>query len=94
MEGDGPRAPRSYRTLLGLGVVILPAGIPYGLTDRHMRPQHDSAEMQAYAQATDRSAKKVAAGAPSPEFYGGSRAGREWRAAHAGQGPETGRAGA
>jgi hypothetical protein len=77
-------------TLLGLLIVIMAVGTPYWLTHRHMRPQHDPRETQAYAQATDRSAEKIAAGAPSPGFDGGSRAGREWRAAHAGLDPETG----
>jgi hypothetical protein len=77
-------------TLAGLLIVILAIGVPYFLTHRHMRPQHDPAELRAYAEATDRSAEKIAAGAPSPGFDGGSRAGREWRAAHAGLDPETG----
>jgi len=76
--------------LLGLLIVVLAVGIPYWLTHRHMRPQHDPAEMQAYTRATDRSAEKIAAGAPSRGFDVGSRAGREWHAAHAGVDPETG----
>ncbi|HUC27281.1 MAG TPA: hypothetical protein VMA73_31685 [Streptosporangiaceae bacterium] len=76
--------------LLGLLIVVLAVGIPYWLTHRHMRPQHDPAELQAYARATDRSAEKIAAGAPSRGFDSGSRAGREWQAAHAGVDPETG----
>lgn len=76
-------------TLLGLLIVVLAIGIPYWLTHRHMRPQHDPAEMQAYANATDRSAEKIAAGAPSRGFDTGSRSGREWQAAHAGTDPET-----
>lgn len=77
-------------TLAGVLIVILAVGVPYLLTHRHMRPQHDSAEMRAYAEATDRSAEKTAAGEPSRGFHGGSRAGREWRAAQAGLDPETG----
>jgi hypothetical protein len=77
-------------TLAGLLIVILVIGIPYWLTHRHMRPQHDPAETRAYAEATDRSAEKIAAGAPSRGFARGSRAGREWRAAHAGVHPESG----
>jgi hypothetical protein len=77
-------------TLLGLLIVVLALGIPYWLTHRHMRPQHDPAEMQAYARATDRSAEKIAAGATSRGFDSGSRASREWQAAHAGVDPETG----
>ena len=76
-------------TLLGLLIVVLAIGIPYWLTHRHMRPQHDRAEMQAYADATDRSAEKIAAGVPGRGFDHGSPAAREWRAAHAGQDPET-----
>lgn len=52
--------------LLGLLIVILAIAIPYWLTHRHMRPQHDPAEAGAYAVATDRSAEKIAAGARSP----------------------------
>lgn len=77
-------------TLVGLLIVILAVGVPYYLTHRHMRPQHDPVEMRAYAEATGRSADKIAAGAPSPGFDAGSRTGREWRAAHAGLDPETG----
>ncbi len=77
-------------TVLGVLIVILAIGIPYWLTHRHMRPQHDPAETQAYAEATDRSAEKIAAGAPGRGFDSGSRAGREWHAAHAGIDPETG----
>jgi len=76
--------------LLGMLIVVLAVGIPYWLTHRHMRPQHDPAEMQAYAEATDRSAEKIAAGVPGRGFDPGSRAGREWSAAHAGLDPETG----
>lgn len=76
--------------LLGVLIVILAIGVPYWLTHRHMRPQHDPAETQAYAEATGRSAEKMAAGAPSRGFDHGSRAGRDWRAAHAGLDPETG----
>ena len=77
-------------TLLGLLIVILAIGVPYWLTHRHMRPQHDPTEMQAYAEATGRSAEKIAAGVPSRGFDHESSAGREWRAAHAGVDPETG----
>lgn len=76
--------------LLGVLIVVLAVGIPYWLTHRHMRPQHDPAEMQAYSEATDRSAEKIAAGVPSRGFDPGSRAGREWSAALAGLDPETG----
>jgi hypothetical protein len=76
--------------LLGVLIVVLAVGIPYWLTHRHMRPQHDPAEMQAYAKATDRSAEKIAAGVPGRGFDPGSRAGREWSAAHAGVDRETG----
>jgi hypothetical protein len=48
---------------LGVLIVVLAVGIPYWLAHRHMRPQHHPAEMQAYAEATDRSAEKIAAGA-------------------------------
>ncbi|HEY2075925.1 MAG TPA: hypothetical protein VGH53_06270 [Streptosporangiaceae bacterium] len=78
------------QTLLGLLIVSLAIGVPYWITHRHMRPQHDSAEMQAYAEATDRSAEKIAAGAHAQGFDHGSRAGRDWRAANAGLDPETG----
>jgi hypothetical protein len=77
-------------TLAGVLVVVLAVGIPYFLTHRRMRPQHDPAEMRAYTQATARSAEKIACGAPGPGFDSGSRAGREWRAANAGLDPETG----
>jgi hypothetical protein len=77
-------------TLVGLLIVVLAVGVPYFLTHRHMRPQHDPAEMRAYAQATDRSAEKIAAGEHSRGFDGSSRAAQEWRAAHAGLDPETG----
>jgi hypothetical protein len=62
------------QTLLGLLIVSLAIGVPYWLTHRHMRPQHDPAEMQAYAEATDRSAEKIAAGAPARRFDHGRRA--------------------
>ena len=75
---------------LGMLIVILAIGVPYWLTHRHMRPQHDPAEMQAYAEATDRSPEKIAAGVPSRGFDHESSAAREWRAAHAGVDPETG----
>jgi hypothetical protein len=77
-------------TLIGLLIVILAVGTPYWLTHRHMRSQHDPAELQAYAEATHRSPEKIAAGAPSPGFDAGSSAGRQWRASHAGVDPETG----
>jgi hypothetical protein len=76
-------------TLIGLLIVIVAVGIPYWLT-QHMRSQHDLGEMEAYAKATDRSADNIAAGAPSRGFDHGSRAAREWSAAHAGVDPETG----
>jgi hypothetical protein len=76
-------------TLLGVLIVVLAVGIPYWLTHRHMRPQHDPAEMRAYAKATDRSAEKIAAGVPGRGFDQGSRAGREWSAAQARLDPET-----
>jgi hypothetical protein len=77
-------------TLVGVLIVVLAIGVPYWLTHRHTRPQHDPAEILAYAEASDWSPEKIAAGEPSRGFDGGSRAGREWRAAHAGLGPETG----
>jgi hypothetical protein len=77
-------------TLIGVLIVILAVGIPYWVTHRHMRSQHDPGELEAYAEATDRSAENIAAGAPSRGFDHGSRAAREWSAAHAGVDPETG----
>jgi len=79
-------------TLLGLLIVIAAIGVPYWLTHRHMRPQHDPAEMRAYAEATDRSTEKIAAGVPGRRFDHGSHAARDWSAAHAGLDPETGEA--
>jgi hypothetical protein len=76
--------------LVGLLIVILAIGIPYWHTHRHMRPQHDPAEMQAYQRATGRSAERIAAGAPGRAFGGDGRAELDWRAAHAGVDPRTG----
>jgi hypothetical protein len=77
-------------TLLGVLIAVLAIGIPYWLTHRHMRPQHDPAEVQAYEEATGRSAELIAAGAPGRPFSTDSRAWRDWQAAHAGVHPETG----
>ena len=76
--------------LIGLVIVILAVGIPYWLTHRHMRPQHDPNEIQAYQEATGRPGEVIGAGKPSRTFRGATDAGRRWRAAHAGVHPETG----
>jgi hypothetical protein len=73
-------------TLLGLLIVILAVGIPYWLTHKRMRPQHDPAEANAYLEATARSKRDVAKGRPSHRpFWHGGDASRRWQAAHAGE---------
>jgi len=76
--------------VLGLLIIVLAIGIPYWLTHRHMRPQHDAGEAQAYLEATDRTAEQVAAGEPGRPLSDGGRAAANWQAAHAGVDPETG----
>jgi hypothetical protein len=76
--------------LLGLLIVIAVVGTPYWLTHRHMRSQHDPEEARAYQQATNRSARDIAAGQPGRPFWRGGQAARQWHAAHAGLHPETG----
>ena len=65
-------------SVLGLLIVILAVGIPYWLTHRHMRPQHDAGEVQAYQEATDRSKQAIAEGKPGRPFWRGGRAARRW----------------
>lgn len=76
--------------LLGLLIVVVAIGVPYWLTHRHLRPQHDPGEAQAYLEATGRTAGQVAARQPGRPFWRGGRAAVNWQAAHAGVDPETG----
>jgi hypothetical protein len=76
--------------LLGLLIVVLVVGIPYLLTHRHMRSQHDPVEAQAYQEATGRSAELIGAGERGRRLRPDSDAGRAWLAAHHGVHPETG----
>jgi hypothetical protein len=70
-------------SLLGALIVILAVGIPYWLTHRHMRPQHDVGEVQAYQEATGRSRQAIAEGRPGRPFWRGGRAARRWQATQA-----------
>jgi hypothetical protein len=79
-----------WASVIGVVIVALAVGIPYWLTHRHMRPQHDPREAQAYQQATGRSAEQIAAGEQGQTLRVGRGAGRRWHAAHAGVDPETG----
>ena len=77
-------------SLLGVLIVILAVGIPYWLTHRRMRPQHDAGEVQAYQEATGRSGQAIAEGRPGRPFWRGGRAARHWQATQADADPETG----
>ena len=70
-------------SLIGVLIVILAIGIPYWLTHRHMRPQHDTDEVQAYQEATGRSQQAIAEGKPGRPFPRAGRAARRWQAAQA-----------
>jgi hypothetical protein len=76
--------------IVGLVIAAVAISVPYWMTHRHMRPQHDPAEMQAYQEATGRSAERIDAGAEGQPLDTGTDAGRVWQAAHAGVHPETG----
>jgi hypothetical protein len=76
--------------VIGLVIAALAISVPYWMTHRHMRPQHDPAEMQAYQDATARSAERIDAGAEGQPLDTSTDAGRVWQAAHAGVHPETG----
>ena len=75
--------------VIGLVIVVLAVGTPYFLTHRRMRNQHDSAEAQAYAEATGRSREQIGASHPGQPLDGGDAADR-WRSVQAGVDPETG----
>jgi hypothetical protein len=74
-------------SLIGLLLVILAVGIPYWLTHRHMRPQHDPGEVEAYQAATGKSGQDIAAGKPGRPIRRGGRAARgaarRWQAIQA-----------
>jgi hypothetical protein len=76
--------------IVGLVIAAVAITVPYWMTHRHMRPQHDPAEMQAYLDATGRSAESIDTGAEGQPLDTGTNAGRVWQAAHAGVHPETG----
>lgn len=70
-------------SIIGLLIVILAVGIPYWLTHRHMRPQRDPDELQAYEEATGRSRHVIAAGTPGKSFRREENAAQRWQAAQA-----------
>jgi hypothetical protein len=67
--------------IIGLLIVILAIGIPYWLTHRHMRPQNDPHELQAYEEATGRPGPAIPARKPTRPFWHGGNASRRWSAA-------------
>jgi hypothetical protein len=79
-----------WASVVGVVIVALAVGIPYWLTHRRMRSQHDPDESQAYQEATGRSAEQIAAGVKGRPVQADRGAGRRWRAADAGVDPETG----
>ena len=69
---------------IGLLIVILAVGMPYWLIHRHMRPQEDAAEVNAYAQATGRTMTEISDRLPGRPLRD-DRAARRWRrSAHSG----------